>query len=80
MKLVELPACREPGERPRIYGMLNEYENGVVEFDHVDGMYSLCLAYDGEEGDGLGNYLGIVHPYAFTELEEYRDGYRMVRD
>ncbi|QGJ94330.1 hypothetical protein SEA_ELITE2014_6 [Mycobacterium phage Elite2014] len=51
----------------------------MVEFDHVDGMYSLCLAYDGE-GDGLGNYLGIVHPYALTELEEYRDGYRMVRD
>lgn len=43
-----------------------------VEFDHLDGMYSYCPAFNGE-----GQFLGIVHLAGFTPLEVQDDGYRI---
>lgn len=76
MKLYDLPQHRNP--RPRIFGLNPDgHEDGWVEFDHIDGMYSLCVAYDGE-----GNDLGICHLVAWTELvqlgKSVLDGYRAV--
>ena len=74
MKLYDLPARQDP--RPKIYGLSpGGHENGRVEFDHIDGMYSFCLAYDGE-----GNYLGIVHLGAVTQLEPHEDGWKLADD
>jgi hypothetical protein len=71
MKLYDLPQRRDP--RPKIYGLTpNGHEDGWVEFDHLDGMYSYCVAYDGE-----GNDLGICHLAGFTPLEPDGDGYRI---
>lgn len=71
MKLYDLPQRKNP--RPKIYGLSpNGHEEGWVEFDHLDGMYSFCLAYDGE-----GNYLGLVHLQAWTPLEPDGDGWRL---
>lgn len=73
MKLYELPKRLDAGTRPKIYGLSpGGHEDGWVEFDHVDGMYSFCVAYDGQ-----GNYLGIVHLKAWTPLEPHADGYRL---
>lgn len=74
MKLYELPAYQE--SRPKIYGLNpNGHENGVIEFDHIDGAYSYCVAYDGD-----GNRLSLCHPAAWTLLEPFKDGYRVVED
>lgn len=74
MRLYELPGYREP--RPKIYGLNpGGYGNGVVEFDHIDGAYSFCLAYDNE-----GAYLGLVHLAAWTPLEPFEDGYRVAAE
>ncbi|PVB24450.1 hypothetical protein [Mycobacteroides abscessus] len=74
MKLYELPDRQNP--RPKIYGLNpNGHKNGWVEFDHIDGMYSYCVAFD-----GLGNRLGPVHLKAWTPLEPFEDGYRVVEE
>jgi hypothetical protein len=71
MKLYDLPHRHDP--RPRIYGLEPDgHVDGWVEFDHLDGMYSYCVAYDGE-----GNKLGVCHLSAFTPLEPDGDGYRL---
>lgn len=69
MKLYDLPQRREV--RPKIYGLFPEgHEDGWVEFDHIDGMYSYCVTYDGQ-----GNKLGLVHLQAWTPLKPHLDGY-----
>lgn len=74
MKLYELPERQNP--RPKIYGLSpGGHEAGYVEFDHIDGMYSFCVAYDGD-----GNHLGICHLKAWTPLEPHGDGYRLADD
>lgn len=74
MKLYELPDRATP--RPKIYGLNpNGHENGIVEFDHIDGAYSYCVAYDGE-----GNRLGLCHLAAWTPLEPFEDGYRIAAE
>lgn len=71
MKLYNLLQRQNP--RPKIYGLNpNGHEDGWIEFDHLDGMYSFCLAYDGS-----GNYLGLVHLKAWTPLEPHEDGWRV---
>lgn len=74
VKLYELPS--RPNARPKIYELNPDgHKRGWVEFDHIDGMYSYCVAYDGE-----GNKLGVCHPVAWLELEAFEDGYRVVED
>ena len=74
MKLYDLPQRQEV--RPRIYGLEpGGHENGWVEFDHLDGMYSLCIAFDGD-----GNRLGICHLAAFTPLTPSGDGYVLANE
>lgn len=71
MRLWDLPQGQEV--RPKIYGLDPfEYPGGWIEFDHLDGMYSLCIAFDGE-----GNRLGICHLAGSAPLEPYLDGYRL---
>ena len=71
-KLYELPAHANP--RPKIYGLSPDgHQDGYVEFDHIDGMYSLCYAYTKD-----GSSLGICHLKAWTELTPFEDGYRIV--
>jgi hypothetical protein len=69
VKLYELPRAANP--RPKIFGLAPDGdEDGWVEFDHIDGMYSYCVAYtsDGEE-------LGVCHLAAWTPLEAVEGGY-----
>jgi hypothetical protein len=71
VKLSELPARANP--RPKIYGLKpNGHEDGIVEFDHIDGMYSYCKAFDGN-----GNFLGVIHLHCCTTLKEHDDGYQI---
>ncbi|MBO0676921.1 hypothetical protein JRC04_05550 [Mycolicibacterium sp. S2-37] len=71
MKLYDLPRRQE--NRPRIYGLNPDgHEDGWVEFDHLDGMYSFCLAFDGD-----GNKLGICHIAGSTPLQPHLDGWRI---
>lgn len=71
MKLYDLPQRQE--HRPKIYGLNpGGNEDGWVEFDHLDGMYSYCVAYDGE-----GSKLGVCHLAGSTPLERDGDGYRV---
>lgn len=73
MKLYDLPQRLAKGQRPKIYDLdPNGLKDGWVEFDHLDGMYSYCVAYDGD-----GNRLGICHLAGFTPLETHKDGYRI---
>lgn len=75
MKLHDLPARLPEGERPRILGLEPDgHKDGYVEFDHLDGMYSYCVAYDGE-----GNKLGVMHLAGFTPLKPcpMENGYRI---
>ena len=61
-RLYEIP------RKSRLYGLSpNGDPDGVVIFDHIDGMYSYCYV----EKD-LGK---IVHLYCGTELIEHLDGY-----
>lgn len=69
VKLLDLPQRANP--RPRIYGLLD----GWIEFDHLDGMYSFCLAFDAS-----GNELGVVHLQAWMPLEPHNDGYRFASE
>lgn len=74
MKLYDLPQRQDP--RPRIHGLSPDgHEAGWVEFDHLDGMYSYCIAFDGD-----GNRLGICHLAAFTPLESCDGGYRATEE
>lgn len=58
----------------KIYGLEpNGDKDGVVVFDHIDGMYSLCYAYN---GDGT-RIEGLIHLNAMTPLVEYKDGYKV---
>jgi hypothetical protein len=68
VKLYDLPRRANP--RPRIYCQPNGDPDGWVEFDHLDGMYSFCIAFGGD-----GRELGICHLKAWTPLEPSGDGY-----
>ena len=71
IKLYDLPQRQNP--RPKIYGLRpNNDPNGWVEFDHLDGMYSYCVAYSGE-----GEKLGVCHLGATLPLVRCDDGYRV---
>lgn len=73
-KLYELPAFASP--RPRIFGLNpNGDVDGWVEFDHIDGMYSYCVAFTGD-----GAELGVCHLKAWTPLVEVEGGYRVADD
>jgi hypothetical protein len=74
LKLWDLPNRADP--RPRIYGLSPDNDpDGWVEFSHVDGMYSFCVAFAGD-----GTELGICHLAAWTPLAPEGDGYRVVED
>lgn len=71
MKLYNLPAYQD--SRPKIFGLSpNGDPNGWVEFDHIDGMYSLCFAYDSS-----GYYLGTCHLQAWTPLKAVEGGWEI---
>ena len=71
MKLYDLPQRQEP--RPKIYGLQPDgHKNGWIEFDHIDGMYSFCVAY-GDDGEQLG----VCHLAATTPLEPHQDGWQI---
>jgi hypothetical protein len=72
MKLYDLPAGQNP--RPKIYGLIAD-PDGWVEFDHLDGMYSYCVAFDSD-----GNELGVCHLQAWTPLKPCLDGYAITSD
>ena len=73
MKLYDLPARQK--DRPKIMGLNpNGDEKGWIEFDHIDGMYSYCVAFAGD-----GEKLGVCHLRATLELKKDEDGcYRVV--
>lgn len=48
------------------------YEIHTIIFDHIDGFYSYCWLQEDKTK--------IVHIKATTELEKYKDGYRIVGD
>jgi hypothetical protein len=74
VKLYDLPQRRN--HRPRIFGLApNGDEDGWVEFDHIDGMYSYCVAYTGD-----GKQLGVCHLVAWLPLEECEGGYRVAEE
>lgn len=57
----------------RIYGLMPEGDpNGVIIFDHVDGMYSYCT-WEGHEDRG------VIHLAASTPLERDGDGWVIAR-
>lgn len=67
MKLYDL----RPGDLFRITGDLTVPpahitipENAILQFSHIDGMYSLCYLCNGE------TKRPIVHPVAWTEVEK----------
>lgn len=63
-KLHEIP------KGSKIYELMpNGDEEGVIIFDHLDGMYSYCYV---ESDPSI-----VVHLFVGTELEEYKDGYRL---
>ena len=67
--LYDLPSRQDV--RPRILGLSpGGDEHGWVEFDHIDGAYSYCVAYtsDGEE-------LGVCHLAAWTPLIAVEGGW-----
>jgi hypothetical protein len=71
MKLFELPSRQK--ERPRIWGLSPDGDpDGWVEFDHIDGMYSYCVAYAGD-----GTKLGVCHLSAMTPLRAVEDGWEI---
>jgi hypothetical protein len=70
-KLYDLPMRQDP--RPRILGLLNDDPDGWVEFDHIDGAYSYCVAFNGQ-----GEKLGVCHLAAWTPLEPVEGGWRVV--
>lgn len=73
MKLYNLPQRQPPGQRPKIFGLNPGGDpDGWVEFDHIDGMYSFCIAYN-----GAGKALGIVHLAGAMPLIAVPGGYRV---
>lgn len=55
VKLYDLQARQNP--RPRILGLVPDgHRDGWVEFDHIDGMYSYCVAFSAS-----GEELGVCH-------------------
>jgi hypothetical protein len=75
MRLYDLPPRLAPGKRPKIYGLRPNGTEGWVEFDHIDGMYSYCVAYDED-----GNKLGLCHLVAWAEVIPHQDGYYTYMD
>lgn len=60
-----------------IYGLKNSQEEEIiVYFHHVDGMYSYCTVTDIK-----GNQLkGVLHLRATTEIEKFKDGYKLAEE
>lgn len=74
MKLYDLPARQK--DRPKIMGLNpNGDEKGWIEFDHIDGMYSYCVAFAGD-----GEELGVCHLAAFTPLVDTGDNTYRIAD
>lgn len=72
--LSDLPQMLPIDEQPKIYTKVNE-ELGHVLFDHIDGAYSFCRAYNAD-----GQLVGSCHLAAWTPLEPFMDGYRIVTE
>ena len=60
-KLYDLPR----GKNIKLY-----WNQFVIIFDHIDGLYSYCWLEDDKTN--------IVHIKATTELRKYKDGYKIV--
>lgn len=73
-KLYDLPQRADP--RPRILGLNpNNDPGGWVEFDHIDGMYSYCVAYAAD-----GTKLGVCHLAAWTPLVADGEHWRVAEE
>lgn len=55
-----------------------EYKDSYLVFNNLDGMYSVCTAYD-SEGDIIMDegHPAIVHLSRFTPLAKHKDGYKI---
>lgn len=82
-KLYELPQRSETP--PKIYSDepitvgKKKYENVVILFHHLDGMYSYCTLLN-KEGDTILHTDGtkaVMHLQAATPLIKHKDGYRI---
>lgn len=73
MQLYDLPERRHV----RVY---HGDDGAFVEFDHLDGMYSYCPAFDSEGAPVLTSHSrpGIAHLHIATIIEPFEDGYRIV--
>ena len=60
-KLYELPEY----QNVKLY-----FDDKVVIFDHIDGMYSYCWLEEDKDK--------IIHIKAWTLFKEYKDGYKYV--
>lgn len=56
-------------EKSKIYAEVSDGSTYFI-FDHLDGMYSYCVT---EKGN-------IVHLYRGTQLEKFKDGYKLKPD
>ena len=54
----QLPVRELYKARPRSYVMVPSWDNEVIFFDHIDGMYSYCLSMTNE----------VVHLAAWAEV------------
>ena len=61
MKLYELPEH----QNIKLY-----YQNRIIIFDHIDGLYSYCWLES--------NITKIIHILATTQLRKFRDGYKIM--
>lgn len=62
LKLYDIP------EHSKIYEEVSDGSKFFM-FEHVDGMYSLCVSEKG----------GTLHLSAVTPVEKYEDGYKFVK-
>ena len=55
----QLPITELYKVRPRSYVMVPDYDNLVLFFDHIDGMYSFCLDM-GNEVTHLASWAKVI--------------------
>ena len=63
MKLYEIPER----QNIKLY-----FDNIIVIFDHIDGLYSYCWLEEDKNK--------IIHIKATTEFKKYKDGYKYVEE
>lgn len=82
--MTKITKVHELEKGAKIYGLEpvvgdNRVEDGIIIFDHVDGMYSYCtiVEKDGEPVKTADGKSAIVNLNASMPLVEYEDGYKV---